>query len=167
MPSKTPDFLSLIRVPDKPASLIDADAAWHEAVAAREAAQARHIEATRLYRAQVPGTPPTITAREVDEIGEQLAPLFEAEQKAKNEIDRVRADFEAAIAERLSAGLSGLQDAILAELNRLEELVSAGAAVLPACVAAGVKIQHRLPMHCRDSFTGKIRDMRAHLRTRF
>jgi len=96
MLAKTPrkeEFSELLRIPPKPAAISEADSAWRLAVSEREAGQARHIEATRQLK-EVPGQPPTITTREIEELAVALEPLFKAESEAAERRSSLREHYE-------------------------------------------------------------------------
>ncbi|MER9840526.1 hypothetical protein NKJ59_04620 [Mesorhizobium australicum] len=151
MLAKTPrkdDFAELLRIPPKPAAISQADAAWRLAVSEREAGQARHIEATRQLHAQVAGMVPTITIREVEQLGLALEPLFTTERKAAEIRSTLRERYDQETHAFLASALDKFSDAVSDKLDELETLIGLGSALHAASVAAGVKLPRRLPAVC-------------------
>ncbi|RWF32423.1 hypothetical protein [Mesorhizobium sp.] len=149
-PASQPDFATLLTLPEKPASIAEAEAALRKTVAAREEGQARHIEAGRKLANQPLGQPPQITAKEVDEIGAELAPLFAAEAKAKATRDLELQAFEASIGPALVEPIGKLRTAIDEAIDHLESLLGHGAAFRARAEAAGFDLAKvsRLPGIC-------------------
>ncbi|WPZ33125.1 hypothetical protein T8K17_18005 [Thalassobaculum sp. OXR-137] len=147
------DYVALLAVPPKPATLVAAEQALHDAVSAREAGQVKHVEASRVLARQVPGQPQTITTCEVDEIGKSLAALYAAEDDAQAALDAEKKAFEDATVSRLLDGLEILADTVGERLNDLDRLID------PAVIAA-VEVRQRgffLP----NSLMPRLRDLRG------
>ncbi|RWA62125.1 hypothetical protein [Mesorhizobium sp.] len=149
-PASQPDFATLLTLPEKPASIAEAEAALRKAVAAREEGQARHIEAGRKLANQPLGQPPTIRQRDVDEIGALLQPLFDAEKQAKARRDEEVQEFEASIGPALVEPIGKLRTAIDEAIDNLEALLGHGAAFRARAAAAGFDLAKvsRLPGIC-------------------
>ncbi|MER9167334.1 hypothetical protein NKI12_08105 [Mesorhizobium australicum] len=158
------DFANILTIPPKPAAIAEADAAWRNAVSDREAGQARHIEATRQLQAQIPGQPPTITMREVEELGLALVPLLNAEKIATEDRARLRARYEEDTNATLSAALEKYAIAIADKISELETLLGYGSALHAASVAAGVKLPTRLPGDCGAIIKAGVEQARYYLR---
>ncbi|ESX98734.1 hypothetical protein [Mesorhizobium sp. LNJC405B00] len=150
------DFASILKIPAKPAAISEADAAWQHAVSQREAGQARHIEATRQLYAQVPGQPPVITLREVEEIGLTREPLFKAEKDAAEKRSSLRERYDQDTHAFLASALDRFSDAVSDKLGELETLLGLGSALHAASVAAGVKLPRRLPSVCGNIINSSI-----------
>ena len=120
------DYAALLKVPAIPPSLVEADAAWKKAVADRDEAREAHVEAVRMRAAQMAGQPTQITQRAVDDLGERLGPLFEAEEKARSTRDTERANYEAATNATLTNGLEMFRDELSAKLNELDRVLDHG-----------------------------------------
>ncbi|RVC80210.1 hypothetical protein EN745_13630 [Mesorhizobium sp. M4A.F.Ca.ET.022.05.2.1] len=149
-PAAPPNFATLLTLPEKPASIAEAEEALRIATAARQEAQGRHIEAGRQYFNQVAGQPPRITAKEVDEIGATLQPLFDAESNARARRDEEIQAFEASIGPTVLEPIGRLRTAIDEAIDHLETLLGHGAAFRARAVAAGVDLSKisRLPGIC-------------------
>lgn len=148
--SAEPDFDKLLVIPAKPASIAAAEQAYQEAVAARQAGQQRHVEAGQRLAAQKLGTVPEITAKEVDDLGLKLAPLFAAEAKAKAKRDLELQAFEASIGPALVEPIGKLRNEIDDAIDHLEALLGHGAAFRARAAAAGFDLAKvsRLPGIC-------------------
>lgn len=146
--SSKEDFAASLRVPEKPASMAEAEAAWQLAVSRREAAQARHIEAVAMYRAQVPGQPLTITLRAVEELAETLGPLFQTEQAAAEVRAAIRVEYDATANALMSDALAKYRDALTDRIAGLEELLGHGIALHSEAAKARVELPSTLPSRC-------------------
>ncbi|PAP92155.1 hypothetical protein [Mesorhizobium wenxiniae] len=120
------DFEKILVIPERPAAVGEAEAALQEAAAARQAGQRRHIEAGQRLASQRLGEPPAITAKEVDDLGFALAPLFEAETAAKAHRDQVLQAYESSIAPSLAGPIKQLRDAIEEAMGNLETVLNHG-----------------------------------------
>ncbi|OBQ94162.1 hypothetical protein [Mesorhizobium sp. AA23] len=124
----SPDFSKSLVIPERSASIAKAEEALQKAVAAREEGQARHIEAGRRLANQPLGQPPTISQRDVDEIGATLQPLFDAEKEARAVRDEEVRLFEMSIGPSLAEPLAAYRQAVGEALDTLEGLLRQGAA---------------------------------------
>jgi hypothetical protein len=148
-PAIKQDFVELLRIPPKPKALIEAEAALSTATSAREAGQAAHIEAVRQLRAQVPGQPPTVTLRQVDELGSALSPLFQAEAAAISCRDEGRGKYEQSVSAILTAGMEALREALAVKIDEFDSLLDHGIECHAAAVAAGTS-PNNVTVRCRD-----------------
>lgn len=159
--SKLESYTDLLGVPPKPNTLIEAEQALRDAVAAREAGQVKHVEASRLLSRQVPGLAQQITTAQVDEIGQTLAALYSAEDAAIAAHEAEKEKYESETVARIVDGLSQLSAVIGERLNELDRLID------PAMIA-GVEIRQsgilvRLPntlIPRLGSLRGSIENMR-------
>lgn len=145
--SPAPDFEKLLVLPERPASIAEAEEALQKAVAAREEGQARHIEAGRRLANQPLGQPPTITHAEVEALGNALKPLFAAEAEAKVHRDEEVQIFESSIGPALVEPLAAYRQAVEQALDNLEAILRQGQSFAAKARAARFDLrQHsRLP----------------------
>lgn len=143
----SPDFSKSLVIPERPASIAQAEEALQKAVAAREEGQARHIEAGRRLANQPLGQPPTISQRDVDEIGATLQPLFDAEKEARAVRDEEVRLFEMSIGPSLAEPLAAYRQAVGEALDNLEALLRQGAGFAAKARAARFDLRphSRLP----------------------
>ncbi|MBM2711671.1 hypothetical protein JQK88_10475 [Mesorhizobium caraganae] len=148
--SPAPDFESLLQIPERPAAIGEAEAALQKAMQARQEGQRRHIEAGERLAAQRLGEPPTITAKEVDDLGFALAPLFAAENEARVQRDQIVEAFDASIAPAILGPCKEYRAAIGEALDNLETLLGHGVAFKARATAAGLDLSKisRLPGAC-------------------
>src|SRR5690606_35591622 len=106
----------------------------------------RHRRAVAEYRAQQPGTVPTITAAEVDALGAAIAPLLAAEGEAQAACDQARADYRDEVIRTLSGPLREFEAEFVAILERAEQMAAEGARLHKAAGAAGVKLPSTIPV---------------------
>ncbi len=142
-PQATENY-DLLKVPARPASLVDAERAWQDAVIACDAGRALHVGAARLLRSQVPGMPPQITSREVDEIGARLTELFATEEQARNACDAERKNYETATIAPLMRGLAMLSDAIGRKVDEIDRLLDHGFRVDAEIRTARIKLPNSI-----------------------
>ncbi|RUT88131.1 MULTISPECIES: hypothetical protein [unclassified Mesorhizobium] len=145
-----PDFDRLLVIPERPASIDEAEQALQKAAQARQEGQRRHIEAGQRLASQRLGEPPTITAKEVDDFGFELAPLFAAENEARGHRDQIVEAFDASIAPAILAPLKDYRAAIGEALDNLEALLGHGVVFKTKATAAGFDLSKisRLPGAC-------------------
>ncbi|MGX5839754.1 hypothetical protein ACWGTI_03405 [Mesorhizobium sp. ArgA1] len=141
------DFAKL-KIPPKPAAITDAERDWRAAVAEREAAQAKHREAHRIYHSQRPGEPPVITAAQVDQAGQEIEPCLKREREALQLLERHRAAFDADLAS-LGPRIDAYRNAISEKIDELEDLLGLGVLLHAAAVQANVKLPRKLPGRCQ------------------
>ncbi|RUX27245.1 hypothetical protein EOA13_21255 [Mesorhizobium sp. M7A.F.Ca.US.011.01.1.1] len=156
------DFEKLLVVPQRPPSIAEAEAALRNATAAREEGQQRHIEAGRRLQNQPLGQPPSITHAEVEELGQALAPLFEAEAAAKARRDEAVRAYEASIAPALAEPIAQLREAIEESIENLERLLGYGAAFRARAGSLDLAKISRLPGVCAPAIE-RLRLVRAAL----
>jgi hypothetical protein len=113
-------------LPERPASIAQAEEALQNAVAAREEGQARHIEASRRLANQPLGQPPTITHAEVEALGNALKPLFAAEAEAKVHRDEEVKIFEQSIGPSLAEPLAAYRQAVEQAMGNFEAILRQG-----------------------------------------
>lgn len=148
--SPAPDFDKLLVVPQKPATIAEAEEAFRKATTAREEGQQRHIEAGRRLQNQPLGQPPTIRHADVEELGLALEPLFEAEAIAKARRDEEVAMFEQSIGPSLDEPLREYRQAVDRALTDLETLLRQGASFAAKARQARFELKEfsRLPGTC-------------------
>ncbi|TGS15905.1 hypothetical protein EN852_009740 [Mesorhizobium sp. M2E.F.Ca.ET.209.01.1.1] len=135
-----PDFDRLLTIPEKPASIAAAEQAYQDAVAARQEGQQRHVEAGRRLAAQQLGQPPQISSADVEAIGRELAPLFEAEAVAKAKRDEENQAYQASLGSALEEPLRLYREAVDQALGRLENLLTYGPSFREKTKQAGIDI---------------------------
>lgn len=158
----TTDFEKLLVVPQRPASIAEAEAALRNATAAREEGQQRHIEAGRRLQNQPLGQPPAIRHAEVEELGLALEPLFQAEASAKARRDEAVRAYEASIAPALAEPIKLLREAIEESIENLETLLGHGAAFKARAGSLDLAKISRLPGVCAAAIE-RLRLVRAAL----
>ncbi|SDA40259.1 hypothetical protein [Mesorhizobium qingshengii] len=160
--SPTPDFESLLQIPERPAAIAEAEKALQAAIADREAGQRRHVEAGHLLHNQPLGQPPKIRHAEVEELGLALAPLFEAEAAAKARRDETVRAYEASIGPALEGPIKQLRDAIDEAVDNLEALLDHGAKFKARSGTFDLAKISRLPGVCAPAIE-RLRLVRAAL----
>jgi hypothetical protein len=141
------DFASILKIPPKPVAIADAERDWRAAVADREAAQAKHREAHRIYHSQRPGEPPVITAAQVDQAGQEIEPYLKREREALEVLETHRAAFDAELAS-LGPKTDAYRNAISEKIDELEDLLGLGV-LLHAAVQGNTKLPRKLPGRCQ------------------
>ncbi|RAI00143.1 hypothetical protein DLJ53_20755 [Acuticoccus sediminis] len=137
-------FFKDLRIPDEPASIAEAHDALTAATASREAAAKRLEDAQRALASTKFGQAPVITHREVDELGECLAPAIEAEKAAKTERDKRRADYVAATKADLEDPLTRYHEALASRLVDIRDLLLVGAVFNQTSKASRVPLNSKL-----------------------
>lgn len=148
--SSAKNFDELLVIPERPAAIAEAEKVLQKAVAARQAGQQRHVEAGQRLASQRLGEPPTITAKEVDDLGFALTPLFAAENEAKARRDQIVDAFDASVAPAILGPCTAYRAAIGEALDNLETLLGFGIAFKARATAAGLDLSKisRIPGAC-------------------
>lgn len=141
-------FFGTLRLPAKPAPLVEAEAALRRAAADRVQAQARHEEAGRLLRSQQPGKVPAITHADHDQIGRELADAMAAEDTAADVAESARAAYLAEATEALAGPLAQYERAVADQVEVLAELLAMGSVLHAEATAARIRLDHGLPAVC-------------------
>lgn len=139
------DFVRLFRLPERPDSLIEAEAAYRSAVAEREQVQARHEESARQLRAQRPGQAPVLTHADHDQAGRALSDQLAAEAEAKATVEHEREAYLAAVSAKLAKPLASYEQAISRQIEMLADLLAVGMVLHTESVAAKVQLQNGIP----------------------
>ncbi|MBB6407649.1 hypothetical protein HNQ71_000293 [Mesorhizobium sangaii] len=141
------DFANILKIPPKPAAIAQAERVWRESVGELEAARAKHREMHRQYFGQQPGMPPTITAAEVDQAGQEIAPFQAREREAQQLLEAQRKAFDDDLA-ALKPKIESYRAAIAAKIDELEDLIGMGALFYAASVEARTKLPSKMPSRC-------------------
>ncbi|MER9590932.1 hypothetical protein NKI94_19265 [Mesorhizobium australicum] len=144
------DYAELLRLPPKPPSVIEAEKALDQATTERQSAQEVQAQALRQFRGMVPGQLPTVSAREVDELGDTLTAKVAAEAAAMATRDAERSAFDASIRSQIDRGLDTLRDEILKVADRFDELLAHGTMLHASAAAARFNLHDPFPLRCRE-----------------
>lgn len=137
-----------ISIPKETAAITEARKRLVEARRAREEAQAKHVEARRLYQAQTPGKAAEITVAEVDALALKISVVQKAEEAASAALSQAVAQHRAEVLRSVKAPLREMERDLIDAYACLAVIVAEGARLTIEARRAGVELPSAAPAVC-------------------